>query len=411
MDPRRSASFVALCSAAGLFFSAWSTSDFVQHLDRQTHALHCSFVPGLSALDASADSGCHVALFSPYSSVFRTTIWGGVPATLAGMAVFAYLAYRAIRLILEDRMTDPTSTRYLLLATLLPVFTSLGYGWIAVTELEALCKLCLGIYLSSAGAFAGAFWLDRLATQAASGGEAPAGPLRADLPATFGLGLLEGIGFVVFPVALYVWMAPDFSDRVGACGELARPGDASEVLVPIGAHRGGRDAIEVFDPLCPSCKGFEERLASSGLAPQLDRKAVLFPLDSACNWMIDQSLHPGACVVSEAILCAGGEADAVIGWAFEHQAEVRAAAAKDDGAAAKMVGAAFPKLASCIGSDKVRQRLNRSLRWAVANQLPVLTPQLYVEGRKLCDEDTDLGLDWTLARLLELPPATKKGVR
>jgi hypothetical protein len=37
----------------------------------------------------------------------------------------------------------------------------------------------------------------------------------------------------------------------------------------------------------------------------------------------------------------------------------------------------------------------------VANQVQVLTPQLFVKGRKLCDEDVDLGLDWSLARLIE----------
>jgi hypothetical protein len=28
---------------------------------------------------------------------------------------------------------------------------------------------------------------------------------------------------------------------------------------------------------------------------------------------------------------------------------------------------------------------------------------LYVEGVKLCDEDTDLGMDWALSRLLANP--------
>ena len=41
------------------------------------------------------------------------------------------------------------------------------------------------------------------------------------------------------------------------------------------------------------------------------------------------------------------------------------------------------------------------------NSIPVLTPQLYVAGVKVCDEDTDLGLDWALARMLELQAAGK----
>ena len=61
---------------------------------------------------------------------------------------------------------------------------------------------------------------------------------------------------------------------------------------------------------------------------------------------------------------------------------------------------AFPDLAACVGSPEVKSRLNKSLRWIVGNALPVSTPQLYVDGRRLCEEDTDLGLEYALERLL-----------
>ena len=48
----------------------------------------------------------------------------------------------------------------------------------------------------------------------------------------------------------------------------------------------------------------------------------------------------------------------------------------------------------------VRARINKSLRWIVANSLPVLTPQLFVRNQKVPDEDTDLGLDFVLSRVL-----------
>lgn len=376
-----------LAAAAGLYFAGSSTADFVAHLDRQAHAIHCSFIPGAAA-DMSGTSGCSVALMSPYSSVFRTAIWGGIPATLAGMAVFAFLLWRGIALVTEGKQEDPSATRFLFLSTLLPVITSLGYGWLAFTELDAFCKLCVGIYLSSFTACGAAAVLMQQAR-----GEA------TDFGGVFGRGFAQGVGFVALPVALYAAMVPDFSDRLGSCGTLEKPADPNKVLVPLGAQNG-RDAIEVLDPLCPSCKGFEERLSASGLGEQLSRKALLFPLDSECNWMLKAPMHPGACAVSEGVLCAGDEAEAVLHWAFEHQEEIRTAAGTDPGAAAKMVKEAFPKVASCVGTPKVKQRLTQSLRWAVANQLPVMTPQVYVDGTKLCDEDSDLGMDWALARLL-----------
>ena len=61
----------------------------------------------------------------------------------------------------------------------------------------------------------------------------------------------------------------------------------------------------------------------------------------------------------------------------------------------------FPALGECIASPEARNRLNRALRFAVDNELPVLTPQVYVDGTRLCDEDTDLGLDYVLSRLLD----------
>jgi hypothetical protein len=164
---------------------------------------------------------------------------------------------------------------------------------------------------------------------------------------------------------------------------------------------GGAPVIEVLDPLCPACRAFERRLSSAGLDQQMDRKAALFPLDNSCNWMVKSAIHPGACKVSEAVLCAGERAGEVVSWAFENQDHIRDAAAKDPNAALSLVTGRFPELAGCLGSAQVRSRLNKSLRWIVRNRLSVLTPQLYVAGVRLCDEDVDLGLDFALSRMIE----------
>jgi hypothetical protein len=60
----------------------------------------------------------------------------------------------------------------------------------------------------------------------------------------------------------------------------------------------------------------------------------------------------------------------------------------------------LPELGDCVGQPAVRARVNKSLRWIVANSLPVLTPQLFVGNQKIPDEDTDLGLDYVLSRVL-----------
>ncbi len=416
----------SVAAAAGFLFASFSTYDFVQHLDRQVHGIHCSFIPGLTGTDVSGTSGCHTTMMSPYSSVFRTALWGGLPVSLPAMGVFAYLLFRGMDALVNRREADKGLAGYLVAAAMLPALTSVVMGYLSLVELDAACKLCIGIYLSSAFALVGAigFW-------AKAGPEAPAydphafdprarrHPVdepEAESSAQSGMGdhalsFAQGVGFVGVPVLLYFAVAPDFSGYVGTCGELAKPEDPYGVMIQLDQNPGGREAIEVLDPLCPSCRAFENRLEASGLGEKMNRKIVLFPLDSSCNWMVQTSLHPGACTISEAVICAGPKADAVIDWAFENQEQIRTASTNDPAAAASMVTAAFPDLKGCVGSKQTASKLNKSLRWAVANQLRVMTPQIYVDGKKLCDEDTDIGMDYALSRLLDNKVAPQPAAR
>ena len=137
-------------SLLGFLFAALSTSDFVNHLDRQLHAVHCSLIPGMGA--DLGESGCRTVMMSPYSSLFRETMWGGLPISLWAMAVFAYLLVRALHFALV-KQPNRTEAGYLLLGTGLPVGMSVIYAAIALGALDSLCKLCLGIYVASAAAF------------------------------------------------------------------------------------------------------------------------------------------------------------------------------------------------------------------------------------------------------------------
>src|SRR6266566_1992413 len=105
---------VLVGAAIGLVFAGISTYDFVQHLDRQVHSLHCSFIPGVS--HGAGTSGCQAAMMSSYSSVFRTHVWGGVPIALAAMAVFAFILFYAADLVVTRRAEDSRATAFLALA-------------------------------------------------------------------------------------------------------------------------------------------------------------------------------------------------------------------------------------------------------------------------------------------------------
>ena len=208
----------------------------------------------------------------------------------------------------------------------------------------------------------------------------------------------------------YLMAAPsaDMKTALTGCGTLVSGDDPAGVMIPLPSG-GGEAAIEVLDPLCPACKAFDERLGASSLRNRLELKVVLFPLDPTCNWMVTEALHPGACAVSEAMLCAGGiaggakddrAAQDVLKWAFKNQEKLRELAARDEGALRAKIENTFPKVKGCLGGTLVKNKLTKSLRWAVANAIPVLTPQLFVGNSRMCDEDSDLGLEFTLSKML-----------
>ena len=383
---------VAAMGLLGAIFSAVSTADFISHLDRQVHSIHCSFIPGAgSQLGAS---GCRTVMMSPYSSLFRQSLWGGLPISLLALAVFAYIAYRGVDLALRRDVTKRDSL-FVVLATLLPVGMSLIYGTISAIEIGTLCKLCMGVYISSLLGFVAALLAHNSAGRADR--MRPAAPLYARWFA-------EGVGYVAALALLYVVFAPVDAKSAEGCGRLVRTTDKHGILIPYAGKVGGASAIAVLDPLCPACRSFDRRLLASGLTDELDLAMALFPLDSRCNWMVKESLHPGACAVSEAVLCDKGAAAEIVNWAFENQEALLAQARSSEKALRRQIVERFPKVRGCLGTAKVRNKLNKSLRWAVANALPVLTPQLFIGDRRVCDEDTDLGLDYTIANML-------KGVR
>jgi uncharacterized membrane protein len=385
--------FVVLIGAlAGAVFAGLSTSDFINHLDRQVHSIHCSFIPGAGA--EIGESGCRTVMLSPYSSLFRESMWGGMPISLLGFAVMAYLVMRAGQLAFGARLTKRETT-FLLAAVMLPVSMSVIYGYVAAVKVGAVCKLCVGVYLSSAAMLIGAI-----------GAHLKAAPDDARDPAMpqYGKWFAEGVVFVAVLAGMYVLFAPQSKKSEQGCGTLAKKEDTAQVFIPMGKG-AGTPSIAVLDPLCPACKGFDQRLQASDLYRRLDLDVVLFPLDASCNWMVKESLHPGACAVSEAMLCDKEGAEDILTYAFAHQEELRDEAKADEAKLRRRLEQQFPKVKGCLGGAAVKNKVNKSLRWAVANALPVLTPQLFINDKRVCDEDTDLGLEYTVSTMLDGSPS------
>ncbi len=386
--------FAFIAALVGSYLAGTSTADFIAHLDRQVHAVSCSVMPGSDAI--IGDSGCRTVMLSKYSSWFRDQYWGGIPISLFALAVFAFLAYRSGHLLWRGNPKRSESI-FLCASSGLPVVMSIIYGQIAASEIGEMCTVCVGIYVVSGVLFVAALTAVFMSETPPFGGDGAAG--------RFAFGVLEGVLFVGVTTLFYLGGIPEVAadnktiKGAAGCGTLAQMEDPAGIMVDIAPKAGATPSIELLDPLCPACRAFDERLHSSGLGERLSQKAVLFPLDSTCNWMVKTALHPGACAVSEAMLCAPAEARKILDWAFEKQDELLELGRTDEGKLRALLKSTFPSARRCMGTAVARNKMVKSLRWAVANALPVMTPQLFIKGKRLCDEDTDLGLEYTLTRM------------
>src|SRR5690606_1559345 len=161
---------VLVGAALGILFAAFSSADFARHLDRQLHSVTCSFTAGLSEAEVG-ESGCKTTMFSAYSSFMRGSVWGGVPISLPAISVCAFILLFAVELVLTRRQEDSRASGFLALATALPALTSVVMAFISFSELGAACKLCIGIYFSSAVGLLGGVCLWRRAVQLERTGE------------------------------------------------------------------------------------------------------------------------------------------------------------------------------------------------------------------------------------------------
>jgi hypothetical protein len=121
--------------------------------------------------------------------------------------------------------------------------------------------------------------------------------------------------------------------------------------------------------------------------------------------MLDRPLHPGACVLAKAVLCGGNRARDVLEWSYANQSELTSAGKAGKELVRAQVRSKFPEIDACIDSKETKQRLDHILHWAVDNKIAVSTPQLYLNDLRVCDEDTDLGLRFTMGQLA--PDAVK----
>jgi uncharacterized membrane protein len=389
----RAISIIVLCAAVlGLVFAIYSTYDYAQHLDRQMHVVHCSFIPGAPA--AEEDNACKTALFSPYSAIFRQSFWGGIPISLFAVGAFSFFAAFGTYLLIAGQRARRAAYGFLGAAGFGPLLASIVMFSISAIKLHTFCKLCIGIYVSSIALAVAAVLAILQATQSESERRSPPAALLS-------VGWVAALGVASFlPAIIYAVSLPDYRPHLTSCGTIPLKVEAHNALLKIPTAHPVQPVTLFEDPLCPTCKAFHQRLVADDVLENLDVTLSLFPLDTACNWMLDRSLHPGACLLSAAILCSGPNARATLEWSYDNQDELRdAGKAGADFLKGKIAARFGPQIAACAVDKKTTVRLNQHLHYASDNHVPISTPQMFLGERRICEEDTDLGLKYTLGQL------------
>jgi uncharacterized membrane protein len=379
-----------VASLLGLLFASNSTLDYAAHLDRRLHDVHCSFIPGAPAV-AEAEA-CRAAMYSPYSALLKDQYWGGIPISLFGLGAFCFFAAFSLYVLLSGERTSRRTLGFFALVGSTPLLVSLLMLTISLTQLGQVCKTCAGIYISSALLAFGSVsaWL-----AARSDTSRPALSL-ALVPAW-----LAALGITTLaPAVVYAASAPDERPYITQCGEIKQPKIKGDSPVKIHGSRAVQPTMLFEDPLCPTCKAFHDRLVAENIIEKLDIELVMFPLDSECNWMLDRPLHPGACIVAKAVLCGEGNSRQVLEWAYGEQEYLSRAGKAGEGVLRAAIKQRWGDgMLRCVDDRKTDVRLNNHLHFASENNIPVSTPQMYLGKRRVCDEDTDLGLRFTLTQL------------
>jgi uncharacterized membrane protein len=383
------AAIALFASLLGLLFASYSTLDYAQHLDRKLHNVHCSFIPGAAA--TSEAEACRAAMYSPFSALLKDQYWGGIPISLFALGAFCFFAAFALYLLLSGERASRRASGFFALVGITPLLVSILMLTISLTQLGQLCKTCVGIYVASFLLAVGAVatWLTSSEVAATK------------LPLAIVPAWLVALGVLTLaPAVVYAASSPDQRPYLTQCGEIKVAKIKGDSPVKIRGSRAVQPTMLFEDPLCPTCKAFHDRLVVEDIIEKLDIELVLFPLDSACNWMLDHPLHPGACIVSKAVLCGEGNSRQVLEWAYAEQEYLTRAGKAGEGvlrAAIKQKWGA--DMLRCVDDRKTDVRLNNHLHFASENNIPVSTPQMYLGKRRICDEDTDLGLRYTLAQL------------
>jgi protein-disulfide isomerase len=356
MTRRRSLAAAAALAAAGLALAlvlAWEHA--------QAHAGVESFcaINDYVNCDRVATSRFSVALGLPVAA------WG---ALAYGLALL--LAVAGLR---ERRPHDSWPAGLLFALAAAAVAVAVALALVSELAVGALCLLCAGSWLVSAALLAAAFGATRPAGVAAA--------LRADLrllaarPARAAAVAVAGAAAVALVAAAYprYWERPPRPPAAPAA-QAARPPPPAR---PAASGPAARVVVSFSDYACPFCAlAHEEAKEVLAARPDVTLVRKHFPLDPACNPAVPRAIHPGACLLAAAAVCAEeqGRLDAMDDALFRNQKARRPLEAL-----VAEVGLDAPRFVECLRAPSTERRLQTDVAAGLAVGVRA-TPTWVVNG-------------------------------
>ncbi len=246
-----------------------------------------------SFCDINAFFNCDASAYAVISQI------GGVPLGYLGMFVGLLVVLGAVFPSPEIERTNKT----IALANAIGVVALLLFS---ILYMGSLCLLCAGFYLFSIASFV-LFWrygIDR---------EQPGFSARYFRPSgkhlvAFGMVMFAGAyGFAQYHQAKEDAQSGGVAARVVEEFYSLPTVEWPSFISPYWTMRSTEDfedapirIVEYVDLLCPDCQYLAEQMARAEVdfAGKINLVYQLFPLEAACNDVVEKDLHPGACDVS-----------------------------------------------------------------------------------------------------------------
>jgi len=331
-----------------------------------------------------ADGGCSISRSSALSEIPLPGSQLGLPTAVLALGfyvVFLVLTGLRARASAADprtRMHGDAGTRLAHLVRLqfgLAVLACVYSLFLMVYSLVmqgTVCKFCAGLYVVNAGLLV-VTWM--------SLGESLAAAINAVGKAIFSrAGAVAAVVMVLVLVGSFIV----YRGQVLAARAAAPPPPTAVLDTTGRPHKGPADAsvhiVEFADFECPHCKiAFQALEEVIAVRNDVRVSFMNFPLDQACNPMIDRPFHARACE-----LAAIGECAHLQGGRFFEAAPFLFEGLATPELMTKLAAAGFdrPALEACVKDGKASAQLQSDIKVGIAAKIEG-TPAVFLNGAQI----------------------------